>query len=223
MRGLGLLIFALCVIATSSATAGAWPREKATSFVALSFSVDKQNTSEVNSFLEFGVRDDLTVGANMTVARTAQDSERGYATIFLRRPLRFSTDTHMLSYEVGLGGRWTDTLFVPHLKTGLSWGTGITLRERHGWVNIDTSVAWSLSSDAHLAKIETTFGLNVTDMTTTIIQLNVEHRAGHTKGYLEPSVIIKPKGRALNFKFGMRSDIQDFRDTAINLGIWRQF
>ena len=87
MRSGSLIVFLIWIVWATSADAGAWMREKGTSFTSVSFTSTWFRDTTNTSYLEYGWRDDLTIGADIGYATSRQGTQSGYGTIFIRRPL----------------------------------------------------------------------------------------------------------------------------------------
>ncbi|MGJ8628092.1 MAG: hypothetical protein ACSHXB_14120 [Sulfitobacter sp.] len=220
----GLLIFiVLSSLLAGSANAGAWLREKGSSFTSVSFSstwfLDTTNTS----YLEYGLRDNLTVGADVGYATSRNGTQSGYGTLFIRRPLGQNDGPNQWAYELGVGAAWVGEEVLPYLKTGLSWGRGIKLRDTNGWMAVDASITWDVTSGLHVAKIDSTIGLNFTEVTTGMVQLYLAHLDQQTYGSIAPSIVIKPRNSKFRIQIGAESQLDDLENTGIKLGLWREF
>jgi hypothetical protein len=207
----------------TSADAGAWLREKGTSFTSVSFSATWFRDTANTSYLEYGLRDDLTIGADIGYMTSRTGAQSGYGTIFIRRPLGQSDGPNKWAYELGVGTTWVDNLISPHLKTGVSWGRGIKVREKYGWVAVDASVSWDVTSGRHLAKVDSTVGFNFTEVTTGMVQLYLAHVDRKTYASIAPSIVIKPRKGKFRFQIGAESTLGHSENTALKLGLWREF
>jgi len=218
-----LLILLLLANLPKPVQAGAWMRDKGTAFTALSFTLNMSRDMARTTYLEYGLRDDLTVGLDAGMFTDMSGMASGHGTLFLRRPMRPDAQNNKWAYEVGIGADWMGETVAPHLKTGLSWGRGIKIGQKYGWASIDASVRWSLGSDAHVGKIDATVGLNVTDTLAGILQIYLSHIDGDTATTLAPSVVIKPRKGKYRFQIGFEAPMEDATRTAIKVGLWRDF
>lgn len=220
---LGFIVFLMvCQWAAVPAQAGAWLREKGSSFTAISFSANYFRDIENNAYLEFGLRDDLTLGADVSMSTDRTGLQAGHGTIFMRKALWFSNDKNKWAYELGIGATWKGEDVLPHIKTGLSWGRGIQIRDKYGWMSVDASVRWDIGGGA-VTKLDGTVGLNFTDVTSGMMQIFVSHTDGETSGTFAPSILIKPRKGKFRFQVGLESPLNRFDDTSIKLGLWRDF
>ena len=131
----------LLILLTAPVTAysGAWLREKGKGFSSNTVSVTQNYDISESTFLEYGVRDDLTLGAEVSFLASSYGLQSGSATLFLRRPLGRQGRPNVWSAELGIGAAWVGDVVTPNVKAGLSWGRGFTLAEKNGWITIDRS------------------------------------------------------------------------------------
>lgn len=219
---LSLLMSVLLVLPTFG-HAGAWLREKGTTFTAVTFSATYFRDIANTTYIEHGLRENMTLGADVSLSSSRTGEQSGYGTIFLRMPLGKTEGKSKWAYELGLGATWRGAEVSPHLKTGLSWGRGIQIGEKYGWMAVDASITWNLGEGAHLTKIDTTVGLNFTDQTAGMVQLYLSHLDGEGFGTFAPSVIWKPKAGKFRLQLGFEAPMRNMDDTALKLGIWREF
>ncbi len=219
----GFLVILSCLSLATPALAGPWMREKGATFTSASFTLNYFYETGSNTYLEYGLRDDMTVGADIGIFRNSTIGQSGTATLFLRRPLGNRDGKNLWAYELGVGASWQGMLISPHFKTALTWGHGITFRGKGGWTSIDTSIRWDLGYAAHLVKIDGTVGLNMSDRFAGMFQIYVSHSKGDTAAILAPSVIYTPRKGKSRWQLGLENPIGDRRRTAIKFGLWREF
>lgn len=218
---LTLLILSTCP--PTRAHAGAWLREQGTSFTAVSFSATYFRDIANTTYLEIGLRENLTLGADIGYFTSRIGQQSGFATLFMRKPLGPNTGPNKWAYEIGAGATWEGELVVPHIKTGVSWGRGYQFQDMNGWMAVDASITWDLGLGLHLTKVDTTVGLNFSDTTTGMLQLFLGNQGGEAFGTFAPSVIYKPKKRNFRIQFGAETPLDNFEDTSLKLGLWREF
>ncbi|MGJ5621478.1 hypothetical protein [Sulfitobacter sp. MF3-043] len=223
MRSGSIFVFLICSFWATGTDAGAWLREKGTSFTSVSFTSTWFRDTTNTSYLEYGWRDDLTIGTDIGYATSSQGTQSGYGTIFVRRPLGKNNGPNKWAYELGVGAAWVDYIAIPYLKTGVSWGRGFTFRDTPGWASVDASVSWALTTSHHLAKVDTTVGLNFTSVTTGMLQLYLAHLDRETYASIAPSVVIKPRNAKYRLQIGADSQLGNPEYTAIKIGLWREF
>lgn len=221
------LIVALCVcqFAATASWAGPWLREKGTAFTSFSFSASMDLDARSTGYFEFGLTPTSTVGVDLGFSRNHSGAKLGYGTMFLRRALGPTDRTSKLAYEVGIGGTYGGPKrdMIPHFKTGLSWGRGIELRGKSGWVTIDSGVLWNLNDYNHVTKVDTTIGMNFTDFTTGIVQLNIANQSNDTFGFFEPSIVFSPQNYDVKVQIGLSAPLDDPKKTSLKLGLWHEF
>lgn len=223
MRSVFLLCVLMWPLLASSADAGAWLREKGSSFTSVAFTSTWFRDTTSTSYLEYGLRDDLTIGADIGYATSRNGTQSGYGTFFIRRPLGQRDRNIKWAYELGVGAAWVGDTVLPYVKTGLSWGRGIEVRDKSGWMAVDASMTWDVTSGHHLAKIDSTIGVNFTEVTTGMVQLYLAHLDSETYGSIAPSILIKPRKSKFRIQIGAESQLGHFDNTAIKIGLWREF
>ena len=216
---------AVCLMLSlaSPATAGPWLREKGKSFVSQSFTLNKSLESASSSYIEYGWSDRTTIGADVGMFRDLSKGQSGFATFFMRRNFGNPDRRAKLAWELGLGAGWVGDTLIPHLKTGVSWGRGYQLGERGGWMVVDASVRWDLGQSLHVVKVDGTVGLNLNERFTGMVQLYLSHADGDSHATLAPSLIWTPKSGKYKIQIGAESPVDAFSDTAVKIGIWREF
>ena len=223
MRFLLLLLITLCQWAPTPVAAGAWLREKGSTFTSTSFSATYFRDIASSTYLEYGFSDKMTVGLDVGYFTSRFGLKSGFGTVFLRRSIGKNEGPNKWAYEVGVGAAWAGELVIPHIKTGLSWGRGIKVKDKSGWATVDASVKWDVSQGLHVTKLDGTVGLNFTDTTAGMFQIFVTNLDGATYGTLAPSVIYTPRKGKFKIQFGAESPVDDFINTSLKIGIWREF
>ncbi len=223
MRSFSVLFALMSLLLPAPAAAGPWMREKGTSFTALSFTITPTLETATSTYLEYGLRDDLTLGADIYIKTDRFGQQIGRGTLFFRRPLGQSDGPGKWAYELGIGADWSDRFVLPHLKTGLTWGRGITLRDKSGWVTVDAAMYWDISRGAHVAKVDSTLGLDFTERTAGMLQLYLTHINGAAISTIAPSIILSGKKGKYRIQIGVESRFGNASDTALKIGLWRTF
>lgn len=213
----------LIMIVPQIAAAGPWLREKGSSFTAVSISGNYALETASQTYLEYGLSDKTTLIGDVGMARFHYFPNTGYATFSLRRALGSTDATSKWAYELGLGAGWIGEEVLPQIRTALSWGRGITLGEKSGWMTVESAVLWDVTYALHVAKIDTTVGLNLTDKTKGMLQLYTAHAVGETIATLAPSVVYSPENTKFSIQLGAESQIGHWDNAAIKIGIWREF
>ena len=128
-----LLFFILFILhAGLGASAGPWLREQGTTFSAVSFSSTYYLNTTSQTYLEYGLREHTTLIADIAMARAPYALQSGSVTASLRRALSKPDASSKWAYELGLGVGWIGPYTLPHIRTALSWGKGITLMDKSG-------------------------------------------------------------------------------------------
>lgn len=221
LRYLTICLFTLSF--AQSAPAGPWLREKGTSFTALSFATTYYLETATQTYLEYGLSEKTTLVADIGMARLQNNPDGGYATLSFRRALSAPDAKSKWAYELGLGAGWLGAETLPHVRTGLSWGKGTTWGQKSGWMTVEGAVIWDLTHKLHVTKIDTTVGINFSDVTSGMLQLYTLNAAGNNLATIAPSLIFKPKGGKFRIQVGSESEIGDLQNSALKFGLWREF
>ncbi|AXI48086.1 hypothetical protein C1J03_20040 [Sulfitobacter sp. SK012] len=203
--------------------AGAWLREKGSTFTSISFTSTWFLETANATYLEFGVRDDLTLGIDANIYRSPIQGQAGTVTLFLRRPLGDRDGKHRWAYELGVGADWIGDVIIPHVRTGISWGRGFSLGEKNGWMAVDASVNWDLGQGLHLTKIDSTLGLSLSDRFSGMLQVYLGSVGGESYGTLAPSFIFAPRKTKFKLQLGAEARVGAFENTGLKIGLWREF
>jgi hypothetical protein len=219
--------YTLCLLFTlvfaQSVQAGPWLREKGSSFSATSFASTYYLDTASQTYLEYGFSDKTTLMADIGMARPRSNLHGGYATVSVRRALSAPEATSKWAYELGVGAGWIGTQILPHLRTGLSWGRGMTVGEKSGWMTVEAAVVWDLTYALHVTKIDTTLGMNFTDVTAGMIQLYTANVAQNSIATLAPSFVFAPKNTKFRIQIGTESELGHLANSAVKIGLWREF
>lgn len=219
-----VLVFLLCLFFLSDpARAGAWMRDKGTSFVSSTFTLNRLLDQGSGTYVEYGWHDDLTVGADLSLANSHLGLQSGAVTFFLRRPLGRTDGMNKWAYEIGAGTAWVQNLTLPHVKLGLSWGRNFQIKDNYGWMGLDGALYWDITTGKRAAKLDGTFGYNFSDVTAAMFQVYFAQIDRQTFTTLAPSILIRPKNRNFRIQIGTESPLDSFSDTSIKLGLWREF
>jgi hypothetical protein len=216
-----LLILALSFAQT--AQAGPWLREKGSAFSAVSFSSTYYMETATQTYLEYGLSDKTTIVADVGMARLHYVENSGYATLSLRRALSAPDAQSKWAYELGMGAGWIGSTTLPHVRTGLSWGRGMEWGKKSGWMTVEAAVIWDLTYAHHVTKIDTTLGINFTDITSGMLQIYTANVVDQTFGTIAPSFIFSPKNSKLRIQIGAESQLGNWENSALKIGLWREF
>ena len=220
-----LLLPFLLILTANAAFAGAWLREKGAGFSATTASITLARDFSEETFLEYGVRDDLTLGLELGFLHFANGLQAGSASLFLRRPIGTKEAEAKLAYELGLGVGWRGELVEPLIKAGLSWGRGYSLGRISGWASVDASITWTVYTNEPLVKLDSTLGMNFTDRISGMVQAFHARSLGVAATSIAPSVIIQPmrNQKNLRIRIGAETQVGNSMNTALKLGLWREF
>ena len=223
MRFTLFLLTVLCLCAPFCVQAGPWLRDKGSTFTSVSITTSAEREFGTSSYLEYGVSRKMTIGADVGSFLNRAGDKTGSFTVFMRRSLGAIKGAHRLAYELGVGTAWQGAQTLPHIKAGLSWGRSITLRDKSGWMNVDGSLSFGISHDQHVGKIDATLGLNFTDKTTGMLQLYLAHQDSKLYSKLVPSIVIRPRDSKFRIQIGTELPLDNMKNAALKLGIWRNF
>lgn len=218
-----LIALLVIILLGQTAHAGPWLREKGTSFMAVSFASTYYLDTASQTYLEYGLTEKTTIIADIGMIRPRYALQGGIATFSLRRALNAPDAPSKWAYEVGFGAAWIGDQVLPHLRTGLSWGRGLTWGDTSGWTSIDAAVIWDLTYAEHVTKIDATLGANLTDITTAMLQLYTLHSDSTRIATLAPALVFKPTHSRFRIKLGTESEIGALDNTAFKLELWREF
>jgi len=220
-----IVAFSVSVSLATPAFSGAWLREKGTGFSSVSASAAVARNVTQTIYLEYGVREDLTLGAEVGSTFNANGTQSGSATVFLRRPIRANDGPNVWSYELGIGAGWTGYAISPSSKTGLSWGRGYKINQMNGWMAVDASVLLDVYSADYSAKIDATIGLNFNGHLAGMIQIFHTENASGPATSIAPSFVVKPltDKPALRLQVGGETQVGRPQNVAFKISLWRDF
>lgn len=217
-------VLLLCTLSFAQiAQAGPWLREKGSTFTAVSFSSTYYLETGTQTYLEYGLTDKTTVVADLGMSRLHYVANSGYATLSFRRALSAPDAKSKWAYELGAGTGWVGPRTLPHIRTGLSWGRGMEWGKKSGWMTVEAAVIWDLTYALHVTKIDTTLGINFTEVTSGMLQFYTANAADQTFGTIAPSFIFKPKNSKFRIQIGSESQLGDWNNSALKIGLWRKF
>lgn len=217
------LIIASFSLAAQSADAGPWLREKGSSFMAASFASTYYLDTASQTYLEYGLTETTTMVADIGFLRPRYSLGGGYATLSMRRALGQEGTDSKWAYELGAGIGWLGSDTLPHVRTALSWGRGLTWGEKSGWATIEAAVIWDLAHEHHVTKVDSTLGLNFTEVTAGMLQIYTAYVQDDTIATIAPSVIFSPKKSKFRIQIGAESEIGNMDNSAVKFGLWREF
>lgn len=223
MRFALIILTALLWALPHAGHAGAWLRERGTTFTSSSFTINYFRDSASTTYIEHGLRDDLTIGIDVGYFTTRFGTTSGFATAFLRRPLGPNTGDSKWAYELGVGTGWIGEFILPHVKAGVSWGRGFKLGDTYGWMAVDASVIIDVTYAERVSKLDSTIGLNLNDQFKSILQVFYTHIEGDGFTTVAPSIVFTPPKRKYSIQLGAESPLGFWDDTSLKVGLWRSF
>ncbi|MEQ6250542.1 hypothetical protein ABMC89_16755 [Sulfitobacter sp. HNIBRBA3233] len=216
-------IFILACWACGPALAGPWLRDRGDGFSAYTFASNANYDTATQTYLEFGLTDTTTIGADIGFVRPRYGFQGGYATLFMRRALSKPDAVSKWAYEIGVGANWAADLVLPHFKTTLTWGRGLSFADKTGWTTVDAAVIWDPVYALHVAKLDGTLGINFSDKVAGMMQVYMVHANGASAATLAPSIIFSPADSKFRFQIGTETAVGNVRGTVLKLGLWHNF
>lgn len=213
------LPFLVALVLADPAAGGAWLREDGTGFLAYSGVYNEDGRLDGSLYLEYGFRPKLTLGAKVDIDMTDGRAGDGTAFLFGRKAIPTGERRFKLAYEFGIGSTFGDDSEML-LRTGLSYGRGITLWNRNGWVAVDSAVEWALQDGNDTAKLDATFGLTLNHRFKVMMQAFYSETDGASTTTLAPSVIWQRNKETPSYQLGVEAKEGEF---ALKLGVWRTF
>lgn len=218
-----LVILALFLCPFTPAQAGAWLRAEGTSFASSTFTINRLRDHDSSTYIEYGWGPDLTLGLDLSFASSSLGPQAGAATAFFRRALPLGSEKHKWAYEIGAGAAWTQGIVLPHVKLGLSYGRGFDLAGKSGWLAVDSAVFRDLNTGRHAIKVDSTLGVNFTDLAAAMAQVYFSRVLNNDFATFAPSLLISPKGRNYTLQLGIEAPIFTRAEPSVKLGLWRSF
>ena len=215
-----LVLLLAALILPFPASGGAWMREVGTTFLSFGTTIYVNDETQGTVFVEYGLRPKLTFGLKIDVNMNQGQTTGGTFYVFLLKPIPTGTRPYKVAYEMAVGSSFGGQSSAL-LRAGLSYGRGITVREKSGWLSIDTAAEWLARDDATTLKLDGTLGLTLTPQLQVMMQVFVSQTSTDTSTTLAPSAIWRPKPDApTQYQFGLEA-----KDgiTALKLGVWRSF
>ncbi|MEP1964687.1 hypothetical protein [Tateyamaria sp.] len=202
------------------AHAGAWLREQGSGFLSFGSTIDELGRSTGSAYAEYGLRPKLTLGAKVDVDMTAGQIGDGSAYVFARKPIPTGERAYKLAYELGIGGTIEQDPSAL-LRTGLSYGRGITAWDHSGWIAIDGALEWVESDSSVTAKLDATMGLTLNDRFKVMFQVFYSQTETEATTTLAPSLIWTPKpDKNRSYQLGVEAKEGVL---GLKLGVWHSF
>ena len=222
MRPVAIALFTSLVFAPC-AEAGAWLREKGEGFAAFSISTTKNRDTSTSAYAEYGLRDTVTLGLDVSYGFELTGTEEGSGLVFLRFPIGRTDGTHLFAWHAGLGTRYLNREFYPAAELGASWGRGLKIKDYWGWANIDSSINTSQSPVDARVKLDGTLGLTLSDRFKVMAQVFNTFQDGDTFSKIAPSLLVIHGKTKLTWQFSAEIPAAGGGDTFFKIGLWRDF
>jgi hypothetical protein len=233
-----LIAFALALMLSGSAVqAGAWARPAGEVF--LSFSTNREASVEAlqsgmdamarhdAAYLEVGLGHRLTFSAELGRGRYTSD-----AMAILRYTLTDPGARLQAAVDLGAGQRSVEgqeDSTLARLGLSLGYGYGITppdwmpLNLQGGWIALDASAIRDTTTAENRWKVETTFGLSISDRSRAMLQIVAEEWPGRDAAFtLNPSFVFQIHEGSF-VEVGLRAVRAEDVQFGFELGFWRQF
>lgn len=220
MKRLALTILVCCVIC-GPALAGAWLREKGSTFTAASVTAFKEDgTHKFRSsfYAEWGFRPNFTLGID---AEEHQDLY-GHALIFGRFPVADFGKSGRLAAEIGVGAHHRQLRAWALYKATLSYGRNIQTGLGNGWLAIDTALEYR-THEALIRKLDLTTGLSSGRRFDPLLQIETSYTPDQPFYWsARPSVMYRPKSGKTTWILGAeRNSLRD--STGFKFALWLSY
>ena len=200
--------------------AGAWLRNEGQAFVAANVTQSATEDNDASIYGEYGLRPKTTIGGKIDTRMQGRVVAGGTAYVFIRRPITLDHDHWRVSYALGLGARFDDGAASPLYRTELSFGRGLEIGERSGWLNVDLSYQIEPSRDQTSTKIDATLGMELRSRLKGMVQVYVDRTNDNTTTTFAPALIWQPRGQQLSYVTGLEADNSQ---TRVKIGVWLEF
>lgn len=216
------MVFQVLVILAlaPAAYAGPWPRPPGEHFISITAEAptSAQSFSEIYgaTYFERGLKGDWTLG--LDAGTDGLGYQKTY--LFLRRPV-WTGRTARLAFELGAGQQTAANGLGYALRPALTWGRGVSVFDRSGWLTIDGSAAYLPKLQTTIYKSEVTFGVSLNARTKTMLQATVEQEKGRrARATVTPSAayLIRPDMHLLGGVV-----LSGDQASKIKLGLWMTF
>lgn len=214
----------LIYLCTGAADAGAWPRGKGKIFVSSSASLTWPTGRAFeypdiygSGYAEYGVSKRLTLGLDLG-SSDAMQPNRLKAIGFLRYSLSDPSARHQFALDLGAGTHLGDGV----LRIGASYGTGLELLSRSGWLSIDTNMLFNPAAKGSTRALDATLGVNLNKGKFMGQFSAYQAESGATSFSFTPSYAHKLNDKR-HVEIGVTFDLQGAPEPALKLGVWQDF
>lgn len=217
-----IFIFLILTVWSAGAHAGAWMKEPGRGFFSISgefsqyqdFTGDTSIHGIYSSFLEYGLTEDLTIGYDATWSEFANK-----AILYGRVPIRQEEGKMRYAFEFGTGVVNSN----PGGYLGLMVGKGVKLGQRYGWFSLENRATWDLAEGDGYYKIDATLGLTLKNENKILGQLQNEYSDDY--GVISKATVsyVFPIWEGIYVETGIVQGLVNVDDTALKIGLWREF
>ncbi|KIC37724.1 hypothetical protein RA27_21085 [Ruegeria sp. ANG-R] len=217
-----VLICMLLLALGAPARAGAWLREKGSSFTAISVTAFREEDDvykyKSSLYAEWGLRPKLTIGLD---AEEHQDLY-GHALVFARVPVADFGPAGRLAAEFGVGAHHRQYGAWAMYKTTLSYGKGIQTGIGGGWINIDAALE-ERTHEALIHKLDFTAGLSSGRRIDPLLQIETSYISDRPWYWrVRPSLMYRPKTGNLTWILGAERNSND-DNIGLKFALWRSY
>ncbi|MEP5154862.1 hypothetical protein [Planktotalea sp.] len=220
------LFFCLASLAllTEQTSAGAWPRGKGKVFLSYSSSLTWPDGRPLELpdiyggiYAEYGLSKRLTFGLDVG-SPDATRPNRLKAIGFFRYSLSAPSAAHQFAFDVGAG----KYLGEPVVRIGGSYGKGISLFSRSGWMSLDAHMLVVPSSRATTRSIDATLGVNLPKGKAMGLLSMHRSATGDSTYTFTPSYAYQIDAKR-HIDIGVSFNLDSGSDPALKLGVWQEF
>ncbi len=217
-----VLIYLLLALLSTPAFAGAWLREKGSSFTALSVTAFKEEDGiykyKSALYAEWGLRPKLTIGLDV---EEHQDLY-GHAMVFARIPVADFGQAGRFAAEFGIGAHHRQYGAWAMYKATLSYGKGIQTGIGGGWINVEATVE-DRTHEALIHKLDFTAGLSSGRRIDPLLQIETSYISDRPWYWrVRPSLMYRPKTGKLTWVLGAERNSND-KNIGIKFALWRNY
>lgn len=216
----------LMIMLPCQVLAGAWPRERGSTFLSFSTLVTTPSdaigddlSSTPSIYVERGGRRDLTFGLD---AQMSFDGDYS-AFVFVRKPVAQRFDTHRFAVLAGAGVSTSANDSELILRLGAAWGKGLKLNSLSGWAAVDATADYQTETGEVALKADLTLGLKPSEKTKLILQFQSGDYPG-SDPYLRaaPSVVLQV-GEGRHLELGVQVGLKGDDRVGLKMGTWLEF
>lgn len=225
MRFLKALLFVGMIVAwVQPLHAGAWPRGKGNIFASSSASFTWPNGRAFeypdiygSAYVEYGLGDRVTMGLDIGSPDATRPSKLK-AIAFMRYTLSTAQSRHQFALDFGAGKNLGNGM----LRLGASYGTGLQLMERSGWLSIESHILYDIKSGKSTQNLDATLGINLERGKLMALLSAYRAPTGQSTFSFTPSYAHELSS-ARHLEIGVTLDLSRGADPALKLGIWQKF